>query len=394
MRVRLGVVLLVTVALLVAIGIGGCGSADEGGTESGGEPIKIGAILSVTGSYAGLGESERNAIELEVEAINEAGGVNGRELEVIIEDDATDEAKAVAAAAKLIDQDEVVAILGATGTGQTMAVRNEVRRAGIPLVSMAGGSVITDDFDPLVFQTPWPNRLVVPFILDVMVEQGWTDVALISDAGGYGKDGRDVILGAVEGAGVTIVADETFNPGDSDMSAQLTKIRAAEPDAIMMWTAGSEAVTVAKNKAQLGIGVPLVGGPGIARREFAEGAGPDAEGVILAAGKILLPETYGEDTEAYDVAMDFIGRYEERFGEQPDIFAGHAYDALYLTVEALERLPQDFTPAELRDEIEATSGFVGMDGTFTFSADDHNGLTEEDLFTYEISEGEWVPFGE
>jgi len=390
---RLGVV-CVAVASLVVAGISGCAADGENGAGSAEEPIKIGAILSETGSYAGLGESEINAIQLEVDAINEAGGVNGREIQVIIEDDGTDEARAVAAATKLIDQDEVVAILGATGTGQTMAVRNEVRRAGIPLVSMAGGSVITDDFDPLVFQTPWPNRLVVPYILDVMAEQGWTEVALITDAGGYGKDGRDVILGAVDEAGATIVADETFNPGDTDMSAQLTKIRAAEPDAILMWTAGSEAVTIAKNRVQLGIDMPLVGGPGIARREFAEGAGGDAEGVILAAGKILLPETYGEDTEAYQVVTDFIGRYEERFGEQPDIFAGHAYDALHLTVEALKRLPAEFTSEALRDEIEATEGFVGMDGTFTFSADDHNGLTEDDLFTYRISGGDWVALDE
>ena len=121
--------------------------------------------MSLTGTYAGLGEPEKNVLEMEVKRINDAGGVNGRPIEVIIEDDATDDAKAVAAASKLIEQDEVVAIIGATGTGATMAVRGDVQRAGIPQVSMAGGTVIANPVDPLVFQTPWSNTIVVPFTL-------------------------------------------------------------------------------------------------------------------------------------------------------------------------------------------------------------------------------------
>ena len=104
---------------------------------------------------------------MEVKQINDAGGINGRPIEVIIEDDATDEAKAVAAASRLIEQENVVAIIGATGTGQTMAIRGDVQRAGIPQVSMAGGTVITDPVDSLVFATPWSNTIVVPFTLDV-----------------------------------------------------------------------------------------------------------------------------------------------------------------------------------------------------------------------------------
>ena len=196
------------------------------------EPYKIGAVLSLTGTYAALGASEKNAIELEVKRINDAGGINGKQLEVIIEDDATDEAKAVAAASKLIDQDGVIAILGATGTGQTMAMRGDIERAGIPQISMAGGTVITNEFDPLVFQTPWSNTIVVPFVLDAIKHDGHTKIALHLRHRRLrqGRPRRRARGGAAR-SGIEIVSDQTFNPGDTDMTAQLTKIKGSGAEA-------------------------------------------------------------------------------------------------------------------------------------------------------------------
>ena len=355
------------------------------------EPIKIGAILSLTGTYAGLGEPEKNLIEMEVKKINDAGGINGRPIEVIIEDDATDEAQAVAAASRLIEQENVVAIIGATGTGQTMAMRGDIQRAGIPQVSMAGGTVITNPVDSLVFATPWSNTIVVPFTLEYLKSQGITKIGLITDSGGFGKDGQAVFAAEAPKAGIEIVADETLNPGDTDMTAQLTKIKNSDAEAIVMWTAGKEAAIIAKNAKDLGIDLPIYGSHGIARQEFIDGAGEAAEGVKLAAGKVLDPSLYGEDSEAATVANDFISSYEQAYGEKPGMFPGYAYDALYLVVEAAKRVEGDLTPEALRDEIEATSGWVGIDGTYNMTAEDHNGLTADDLQMYEISGGKFTP---
>ncbi len=363
------------------------GAAGDGVTK---EPYRIGAVLSLTGTYAGLGTPEKNAIELEVARLNEAGGINGHLVEVLYEDDATDPAKAVAGAARLIEQEEVLAIIGATGTGQTMAIRSEIARAGIPQVSMAGGSVVTADFDPLVFQTPWPNRTVVPFTLKALKERGLTKVAVISDTGGYGVDGHDIIVKEASAAGVEIVTEETFNPGDTDMTPQLTKIKAANPDVILMWSAGKEAAIVAKNMTQLGMKTPLVGSPGNGRKEFVEGAGASAEGFRFAAGKVLVPDAYGKESEAYKVATDFIARYTEAYDTAPDIFAGHAYDAFLVVSDALGRVEGDVTPASLRDAVENTSGLVGIGGTFTYTPEDHNGLTEDELVFYRVEGSTWV----
>jgi len=387
-------VALVCALALVGAMIAGCAPKGEDtdapdGTEPK-EPYRIGAILSLTGTYAGLGAPEKNTLEMEVERINAAGGVDGHQIEIAYEDDATDAAKAQAAAVRLIEQEDVVAIIGATGTGQSMAMRADIVRAGIPQVSIAGGTVITKDFSEWVFQTPWSNSLVVPFTLNYLKGTGITKIALITDTGGFGADGLAVLQEVAPTAGLTVVESQTFNPGDTDMTGQLTKIKASDAQAVVLWNAGKEAAIVAKNMQQLNMGLPLYGGHGNARSEFIEGAGSAAEGFRFAAGKILIPSSYGEGTESYAVATDFIDRYTERYAKGPDTFAGHAYDALHLILQALDRLDEGFTPDDLRAEIEATSGFVGIGGVFTFSPTDHNGLSAGDLVMYEVKNGKWV----
>jgi branched-chain amino acid transport system substrate-binding protein len=375
-------------AAILVFTLAACGSSDSGSTAE--EPYSIGAVLSLTGTYAALGKAEKQAIDLEVKRINDQGGINGRPLKVLIEDDATDEAKAVAAATKLIEQENVIALIGATGTGQTMAMRGDVNRAGIPQVSLAGGTVVTGSFDPLVFQTPWSNTLVVPFVLDAIKKAGHTKVALLSDTGGYGKDGLGVIKGEVDKYGLTLVADETFNPGDSDMTAQLTKIKRADAQAVLLWNAGKEAAIVVKNARDLGIDLPFFGGSGQARTEFIAGAGDAAEGFVFGTGKSLIPENWGSGSEQHGVVADFATRYKAAFNEEPDIFAGHAFDAIKLISDALTRAGEDADAAALRTALEETKDVIGFGGSFTFSATDHNGLGAKDLGLYMVKDGVWV----
>lgn len=176
------------------------------------------------------------------------------------------------------------------------------------------------------------------------------------------------------------------------MTSQITKIRSESPDAILLWAAGAEAATVLKNNASLGGSDPLPvwGGPGNARIELIEGAGAAADGFTFSAGKILLPEAYGEGTEEYAVATGFIERFTDAYSTPPDIFAGHAYDAFHIIIEAMKRLDEGFTSAELRDEIERTEGLIGVGGVFTFGPDDHNGLSASDMTLYRVRDGKWT----
>lgn len=379
-------------ACTLALSLSACSTPQEGAgePEQQAEPVKIGAVLSLTGTYAALGTAEKKALEMEVERVNAEGGIDGAQIELFIEDDATDEAKAVAAATKLIEQEGVVAILGASGSGQSMAMRGDIQRAGVPQISLAGATVITAEFDKLVFQVPWSNTLVVPYVLSAIKEAGHTKVALLSDSGGYGKDGRAIIQQEAAKAGITLVADETFNPGDTDMTAQLTKIKSSGAQAVLVWTAGKEAAIAMKSARELGLEQPFFGGSGQAKKEFADGAGEAAEGFVFGTGKSLIPANWGEGSPEFETVSGFAKRFSEKYGEEPDIFAGHAFDAFLIVTDALSRAGAGATPAELRDAIEQTDGLVGFGGTFTFSETDHNGLTTDDLSLYRVEGGTWV----
>ena len=390
---RLRAIALLALVAMLALALVGCaGTTPASKDASAGaakEPIKVGAVLSLTGSYAGLGASEKKALELEVKRINGAGGINGRSIELIIADDGTDAAKAQAATTKLIDQDKVVAIIGASGTGQTMAMRSDVERAGIPNVSMAGGSAITEKLSPQVFQVPWPNRLVVPFVLAAMKKAGVTKVGVLSDTGGYGKDGLAVIKAQAPKAGIAIAGEQTFNLGDTDMTPQLTKLKNSGPQAILLWTAGKEGATVLKNRDQLKMTIPFFGGSGQGRKEFISGAGTAAEGFTFGTGKELVPAAWGSAPNA-QVEDDFVKRYKAAYGTDIDVFAGHAYDAINVVAEAARKVSGDLTPQTLRDAIEKTAGLVAVGGTYTFSPTDHNGLTDKDLQLYVVKNGQFT----
>ena len=386
---RMAVVAFAAVLAASLVACGGAKSTTSGG--SAGDTYKIGAILSLTGTYAALGASEKNALELEVKRINDAGGVNGKQIELIIEDDGTDEAKAVAAASKLIEQDNVIAILGATGTGQTMAIRSEIDRAGIPQISMAGGTAVTSTFDPLVFQTPWSNTLVVPFVLKRVsprrapedrpahrhrrLRQGRPSVIVVGGARRRAPDRERPDLqprrhrhdgAAHQDQGVRCRRGPAVDRGQG---RRLDREDGRRPR--------SQAAAVRRF------------GPGEA--EFVEGAGPAADGFIFGTGKSLVPANWGEGTEEYTVVNGFAERYKAAYGQTPDIFAGHAFDALTILDDALKRSNGDSSPEALVAAIEKTKDLIGFGGTFTFSATDHNGLGTDDLSLYKVTSGAWEP---
>ncbi len=388
---------VLAVCVVLAIGATGCsgsgGTTDsDGGTDAAAtkDPYVLGAVLSVTGAQAGLGEPEKKAIELEVARINSEGGVNGHPVEVIIEDDGSDVDKATAATTKLIEQDEVLAVIGSTGTGQSMAMRAEIDSAGVPQVSLGSGTAITQEFDPLVFQTTWTANLVVPLMLQYLKDEGYSKVGLITEDTGFGKDGRQAVNDMAGEYGLSVVSDQVFKPSDTDMTGQLTVIKGAGADVVLLYSSVSASGIVPKNMKQLNMTIPLVCSHGNAKQEFIDTAADAAEGVITFAGKVLAPETYGVGTEQYTIATSFVERYRTEYGVAPDHYAGHAYDGLHIVVGAMSRLDEGFTSADLRDEIEKTSGLPGIGGVFNFSPTDHNGMTKNDIVRYRAEGGAWV----
>ncbi len=354
------------------------------------EPIRIGSFLSASGPASYLGDPQRRTLQLYVDRINEDGGVLGRQIEWTHYDDhgAADQARTFAR--RLIAQDRVHLIIGGTTTGTTMAAVELVQRQQVPLISLAGAVVVVEPVKEWVFKTPETDRMAAEQVFADMQRRGITKVGLISGTGGFGASGREQAREVAGNFGIEIVEDETYSPSDTDMTSQLTRIRRNEEvEAIFNFDFGQAPAIVTRNYANLGIDRPLYQSHGVASEGFLELAGSAAEGVRLPVSPILVAELLPDEDPQKEPAMAYRDIYHDAYGENPSPFAGYAYDALMMAVDAIERAGST-DPHELRDAIEQTSGFEGVTGTYNMSPEDHMGLDIETSFRMvEIRDGTW-----
>ncbi len=352
------------------------------------EPIKIGGIMAITGPASPLGTPERDTLLMLGEVINQAGGINGQPLELIIYDTASDETETVMATKKLIEDDKVLAIIGPSQTGTTLAIVDTIEKAELPLISMAAGIQIVEPVKKWVFKTPQTDVLAVSKIIDYLTWQGIDKIAVIYVSNAFGESGRDQIVIQVPEAGIEVVAEESFGGEDTDMTAQLTRIKGSDAQAVICWGTNPGPAMVAKNMMQLGMDIPLLQSHGIANKKFIELAGEAAEGVIFPAGKLLVANDLPDTEPQKEVLLEYSGMFEAKYGRSADTFGGHAWDALLLLVQAIEQVGTD--KAAIRDALENTTNFVGTGGVFNFSPEDHNGLTKDAFIMVQIQNGEWT----
>ncbi len=357
------------------------------GTVFAAPPIKIGAILSVTGPASFLGEPERNTALMMVEEINKAGGINGRKIELIVYDTQGDATKAVQAVNRLIKSDKVVAIIGDSTTGNSMAVIPVVEKAEVPIISCAAGSKITDPVKKWVFKTAQNDSLAVMKIFEHMNDKKIKKIAIITVSDGFGASGREQLKLKAADFGIEIVLDETYGPKDTDMTAQLTKIRGSAAQAIVCWGTNPGPAVVARNVKQLGIKMPLFMSHGVSSKKFIELAGEGAEGIILPSGRVIVADQLPDSDPQKKALLSYVDNYRKHFKVEGDHFGGHAWDAIMLIKEAIER--GGATPAAIRDQLEKTKNFAGIGGIFNYSEQDHAGLTKEAFVLVQIKKGDW-----
>jgi branched-chain amino acid transport system substrate-binding protein len=351
-------------------------------------PIKIGALFAVTGPAAFLGEPERNSAKMIIDEINAAGGVKGRKLELVVYDTAGDATKAVQLATKLIKDDKVVAIIGPSTTGETMAVIPVAEKEQIPLISCSAGSKITDPVKKWIFKTAQNDSLAVGKIYEFLQKTKQTNVSILTVSDGFGASGREQLKAQAAKYGINIVSDDTYGPKDTDMTAQLTKIRGSNAQAIICWGTNPGPAVIAKNAKQLGIKTPLFMSHGVSSKKFIELAGDAAEGVRLPSGKVLVCDLLPKSESQKKSLVSFVKDYQKHYKAEGDHFGGHAWDAVMLLKNAIERGGE--TPASIRDQLEKTKNFCGIGGTFTYSAQDHAGLGKDAFVLVEIKNKDWV----
>jgi branched-chain amino acid transport system substrate-binding protein len=355
------------------------------------EPIKVGALLAVTGPAAFLGAPEARTLEMLVADLNAKGGVAGRKIELVVKDTAGSPEKAISFAKQLVDEEQVFAIIGPATSGETLAVKPIAEESKTLLLSCAAAEAIVNPVGRWTFKTAQKDSHAIQKVFEEMRKRGITKIAVLSSNTGFGKAGREAIAKAAPEHGLQIVADEVYDKAATDLTAEVTKVKAAGPQAILNWSIEPAQAIVIKNARQLGITVPIFQSHGFANIQYVKAAGAAAEGVVFPASRIVVAEALPEKHPQKAVLVAYKKAYEARYGEDASAFGGYAYDAFTALVKVIGEVGPD--KEKVRTALEGLKGFVGTSGVFNFSPADHNGLDVEAFEMVTVKDGKFALLG-
>jgi branched-chain amino acid transport system substrate-binding protein len=351
--------------------------------------IKIGAIIAVTGPAANLGAPEAKTLQMLVEDTNKAGGILGKQVQLILKDSQYNADLAFSAAKQLIDEDQVLAIIGPTGTGESMKIKSLCEESETLLLSCAAGETIVNPVAKWVFKTPQMDKFAVQWIFNTMKTMGISKIAVVVSNSGFGQGGKAQVETLAPANGITILGTEVYDSAATDLTGVVTKIKALNPQAVINWSVEPAQSLIPKNMAQIGLKVPLFQSHGFGNIKYAEAAGKAAEGIIFPCGRLLVADVLPATHPQKQLLTAYKTAYESRFKEDVSTFGGHAYDAFTLLVQAIKKAGGT-DKNKVRDAVEGTKGFIGTAGIFNFSPTDHNGLTMDAFEMLTVKDGKFV----
>jgi len=355
------------------------------------EPIKIGVVLSISGPVAFMGTTQLNAAEAFVKRVNAEGGVLGRPLQLVTYDDEADPAKGHTFAKRLIENDKVDFIIGSSITGSSMSMIPLAEQAGMPLIALGGGSIIVEPTRKWVFKSNHPDRMGIDKIFEDMKKRGISKIAVVAEVSGMGKSFLKSCEEEAPKYNLTLAQIENYGVKDMDVTAQLTRVKSNPAvQAVFVVAVGQGAVVVTKNYRQLGITVPIYYSHSIASDEFIHLAGPASEGVRIPSAVGLM----GDRLPANDPQKPVVTAYRKAYlalkpNADPDTFGAHMYDAISLAANAMKQVGST-DKTKVRDALEGTKNFIGVNGVFNMSPTDHNGLSLAGFRMFEVKGGKWV----
>jgi branched-chain amino acid transport system substrate-binding protein len=357
----------------------------------GAAPIKIGALLSVTGPASFLGAPEARTLEMAVAELNAKGGAGGRRIELVVRDTAGSPEKALSFAKQLIDEEQVFAIIGPATSGETMAVKPLADEARTLLLSCAAAEQIVNPVGRWVFKTAQKDRDAIVKVFDQMKRMGLVRVGVLSSNTGFGKAGKEQIERLAPEHGLTVVVSEVYDKAATDLTAEVTKVKAAGVQALLNWSIEPAQSIVLKNARQIGLGVPIFQSHGFGNIQYVKAAGAAADGVIFPGSRLLVAEALPDSDPQKAVLLAYKRAYEARWQEDASAFGGYAHDALALLARAIASAGPD--PEKVRAALEGTRGFVGVSGTFNLSPTDHNGLGADAFAMLTVKDGKFALLG-
>ena len=346
-------------AAVCALSCALAGLACSGGQSS--DTIVVGHVASMTGDTATFGRSADQGIRMAVEEVNAAGGVLGKKLEVVTEDDRSVTEEARSAAQKLIQRDQIKALLGEIASSRSLAAGPEAQRAKVPMISPGSTNPKVTEVGDYIFRAcfidPFQGAVMARFAADELHAKRFA--ILFDFKQDYSVGLAQFFRETVKKNGGEIVADERYTSGDIEFRAQLTTIRAANPDVIFVPGYYTELGLIARQARELGINVPLLGGDGWDSEKTLEIGGDAVEGYFFSTH-------YAADSDNPRV-QEFVKGFTAKYGATPDAMAALGYDSAGILAASLKRAGST-DGVKLRDAIAATSGFDGVTGKISIDA--------------------------
>lgn len=362
-------------------------SAPAGTTATGaGGTIRLGMITSLTGPYTPLGTFNKQAADLLVKQVNDAGGINGQKIELQIEDDQSNPSNGPTAVKRLI-ANKAVALIGPVFSSTCVAILDDVEAAKLPMITQCATDSQVNPIRPYVFMAPPTTSVVANQLLAYLKSEGKTKIAVLHDATEFGQTGWNVIKADAAKYGIT-AEEQPYELTGTTFVPQLTKIKGSDAQAVISWGSGAPAVTIAKEYKQLGLTQPLLYSHAQATPLFLKPAGDAANGLIIGTSLGPVGKFLPDSNPSKAVITKFDADFTAAYNTPPAEFAYNTYGAFNMLVNAIKKAGTD--PAKVRDALEQTT-FVSADGTYNYSATNHSGLGPESVLVAQVVNGALEP---
>lgn len=353
--------------------------------------FRVGFAMALTGPIAELTKQVMRGANVQLERINASGGIGGLPVRFVVCDIQSQEAQALLCARKLLSQDKVHMLIGANGTATTLAAIPAAQRAGVPMFAFAGGKVVYDPLKEWVFKMVPSNDDQNPVMLDFSKQKGWKRAVLIRDDSSFGKDVSGSLLPLAKAQGIEIVAEEIYAPTDTDVTAQVSRIRALNPDVVYNLASNlSLGALVSRKLVQLDVKAPIVVQWNLQVAPYAELV-PEAVAQTYFIGMKATLQDLPPDDPMRDNIADFRAAFQKAYeGSEPVVASLMTIDPLLMAQKIGQRIGtkvQD--PAVLRGELESIQNFAGVLGIWTYTATDHGPHLRDGLAMVQFKDKHW-----
>jgi len=351
------------------------------------EPIRIGSPVILSGVGAYVGGAEKDTLEMMAADLNKSGGINGRPIEFIFYDEEGKPDVAVSLVKRLIQKDKVTAIIGISTSWTAPPIIPIVQKEEIPAIILAAATQIVDPVKKWVFKTPADERIVVAKLLSYIQSQGIQRIAIMSTQDGFGDGGRTQLIAQAPTYGIKIVFDDRYTMQDADITPTLNKIKKTDAQAVVNWSSSRAPIIFTMNYRQIGLELPIFQSHATFSKDFLDATGKNSEGTKLASMKFYGAEKLPDSDPQKKVILDYQATYKKKYGKETNQFGGGAFDGFNILVAALKKAGDEKN--KLRDAIEQTQGYVGVNGIFNYSPSDHAGLSKDSIIMYQVVGGDW-----